>query len=373
MAVEFSHIAHRAHSALTRLRAYRADATDGRGTGRYLSVADVAERTGCDRAVINAWVRTHPELCRKGRLPWYAVPLLHHARNGSPAVQRTVIAVVQHKGGSGKSTLATHLAHAFATRGLRSVVIDADPQASASLLMGCHPDRDVTASDTLCGLIPPDARPLDALLRPVIADVLAVLPANLAVAGVDVALMRYAADRVAYWDLLGDALAASSAWDVVLIDCPPTLSYLTVLGVHAADTLLIPLRPSLPDVASTAQLFQMLDEQLALTSALAIAWGVSHRRRQGFRALNLVWTQTRGSTAESEVARLAERMFDGLFLPISVPYSSAIITAGAHLRTVYDISRRLCDGRSADRAIAAFDAIADHLLKEVLHHDVAPS
>jgi chromosome partitioning protein len=151
------------------------------------------------------------------------------------------IAVSNNKGGSGKTTTTVSLASAFGERGIRVLVIDLDPQGSATEWLGA-----TNASVGLLELARGGARVWDAVATTNATGV-SVLPADPTLATIEDDGTR-----------LGAAVARAFArvpdyWDVVLIDTPPSLGPLTLVPLVASDVVVIPVEAhalALPGVAS---------------------------------------------------------------------------------------------------------------------------
>jgi chromosome partitioning protein len=152
------------------------------------------------------------------------------------------LAVINHKGGAGKTTTAVNVAAALGEVGARVLLIDLDPQGSASRWLGAHDDSrgifDVFVGS--CDLV--------ALARPTAVPRVAIVAAS---------PWLITAERM----LLGDLAAAfiramgrlPSEWDFVLIDCPPSIAFLSVAALSACREVLIPVEThaiALPGVAS---------------------------------------------------------------------------------------------------------------------------
>ncbi|MGD2109995.1 MAG: AAA family ATPase [Phycisphaerae bacterium] len=144
------------------------------------------------------------------------------------------IAVLNQKGGVGKTTTAANLGAALARRGLRVLLIDLDPQAHLSLHFGVEiSDEQPSIYDVLT-----DSTPLDDVLLKVSENV-TMAPADIDLAGAEAELVSVTGREV----LLREALERwNGAYDVLLIDCPPSLGVLTVNALAAAREVLIPLQ-----------------------------------------------------------------------------------------------------------------------------------
>ena len=146
-----------------------------------------------------------------------------------------IIALCNQKGGVGKTTTTINLAAALAEYGRRVLVVDFDPQGAASVGLGINPHE---LDDTVYTLLMDRKAQLADIVRPTSIEGLDVLPANIDLSAAEVQLVG----EVARESVLSRALRPAEAdYDVILVDCQPSLGLLTVNALTAAHGVLIPL------------------------------------------------------------------------------------------------------------------------------------
>jgi chromosome partitioning protein len=185
-------------------------------------------------------IRLDDEHAAEPRLPdgpildRHALPTGEQAR-AAPLELPQVVAIANQKGGVGKTTTAVNLGAALAEAGFRILVVDLDPQGNATTGLGLNP-RDVTASvyDVILSNMP-----LEDCVEPTSLKNLFVAPATIDLAGAEIELV---AQMSREFRLRRAIDAVRDQYDIVLIDCPPSLGLLTVNGLAAADDVIVPIQ-----------------------------------------------------------------------------------------------------------------------------------
>ena len=185
-----------------------------------------------------------------------AMKVLHTAAGQLPRPRRRrIFTVANQKGGVGKTTTAVNLAAAMAVQGLKTLVIDLDPQGNASTALGIADRHSGTPSsyEVLLGEIPVRS----AIRQSPHSPNLFCLPATIDLAGAEIELVS----MVARENRLRNALADLDQmdFDYVFIDCPPSLGLLTLNALVAAPEVLIPIQCEYYALEGVSQLMKNIE------------------------------------------------------------------------------------------------------------------
>jgi chromosome partitioning protein len=172
-------------------------------------------------------------------------------------VSAVVIAVANQKGGVAKTTTTVSLGAALAERGKAVLAVDLDPQASLTFSLGFDPDELApTLHDVIGGRAP--------LVRTILQHAeMDLAPASIELAGSEVALLTRTGRE---YVLRAELDPLRDTYDVVLLDCPPSLGVLTLNGLTAADRVVIPLQCETLSHRGVSQLLETIADVQRLTN-----------------------------------------------------------------------------------------------------------
>jgi chromosome partitioning protein len=295
-------------------------------------------------------------LARRRYLPW---------RRGDEHLQ--IIAVCNFKGGSCKTTTATHLAQHLALRGHRVLAIDLDPQASLSALFGLQPEWDLGPNESLYGAIRYDehVRPLSEVIRRTNFPGLDLVPGAIEVSEFEydtptVLAKSGGKETVTYYSRLETALAGvQNDYDVVIIDCPPMLGYLTLATLCTATSVLITVHPQMLDVMSMCQFLAMMAGTLRTMKNVGADLRYDWMRY-------LITRFEPGDGPQAQMVAFMRSLFGNYVLEHPMLKSVAISDAGITKQTLYEVERRQFIGATYDRAMESLDAVNGEI-EELIH------
>lgn len=276
-----------------------------------------------------------------------------HRRNGESL---QVVSVVNFKGGSGKTTTAAHLAQYLALTGHRVLAIDLDPQASLTSLHGIQPELDKNPSLYEALRYDENRISIKEIIRPTNFPGLDIVPANLELQEYEYETPLAASNKSSpegrmFFTRISSALKeVDNRYDVVVIDCPPQLGYLTLTSLTASTSVLITIHPQMLDVMSMSQFLLMLGGILqsikGAGAAVKLKW---------FRYLVTRYEPT--DVPQQQMVGFLQAMFSRNMLKNQMLKSTAIADAGITKQTVYEIEKSQFTRSTYERALESLNAV----------------
>ena len=273
-------------------------------------------------------------------------------RKGDEKLQ--VVAVVNFKGGSGKTTTAAHLGQHLALTGHRVLVVDLDPQASLSALHGFQPEIDRNPSLYDAMRYDDHRKRIRDVIHSTNFPLLDIVPANLELQEYEYETplaMQTSREGKRFFTRLGEALAdVDDRYDVVIVDCPPQLGYLTLTALTAATSVLITVHPQMLDLMSMSQFLLMLGN---ITKTIKRAG--ADVRMDWLRYLITRFEPT--DIPQVQMLGFMQSMLAEEILKSPMVKSTAVSDAGLTKQTLYEVERANFNRDTYDRAIECMDAV----------------
>ena len=275
-------------------------------------------------AEARSWIRTY----RKDKL--------------KPAgAEAVTIAVSNSNGGVGKPTTAMTLAQGLSLLGHRVLVIDTDPQGSLTTLFGILPDTEVSENDTILPLALGEETSIRYAIRPTYWDGIDLVAAAPCLFGAEFALPARQTQEPGFefWNVLNLGIDdVRNEYDVIVIDSPPSLSYITINAIMASNGLVMPLPPNALDYASASQFWNLFSD---LSNEMLTSRGLDKE----FDFIHVLLSRVDSSETTSDIVRTwIQATYKEKVLPVEIPKTAVTSSASAEFSTVYDIQKY--DGNS---------------------------
>ena len=251
-----------------------------------------------------------------------------------------IIAIANQKGGVGKTTTTINLGAALARLGCKVLIVDLDPQGNASTGLGiATDDREYTTYELLL-----DDVSLSEVIKPTETPDLHIVPATVDLSSADVELVSNEKRSFLLHDALRQFAMDDLGYDYILIDCPPSLNLLTVNGMVAAHSILVPLQSEFFALEGLSQLMLTIREvRQTANSALRIEGVV------------LTMYDIRNNLSQQVEADARENLGELVFRTV-IPRNVRLSEAPSFAKSVLDYD-------PGSKGARAYVALAEELLK----------
>jgi chromosome partitioning protein len=264
----------------------------------------------------------------------YQSPLV----TGSRDADGRVLLVANFKGGSTKTTTSMCLAQGLSLRGRKVLVVDLDPQASLSELCGIYAEKEVDEDSTVLPYIYDQSVEggLSSVIKKTYWDGLDIIPAHPSLFGAEFHLpaMMKVKPTFKFWTILRQGFEPlRSQYDYIILDTAPSLSYLTINALMAADSMVMPLVPESLDFISSVSFWSLFSDIAANFMSMETD------KKYDFISL-LLSKVDYGTTSSAPIVRSwVQRAYGEWLNPVEIPASSVMSNGALALSTVFDISK----------------------------------
>jgi len=276
-----------------------------------------------------------------------------------------VIAVANFKGGVTKTTMSTLLAQGLSLRrGRRVLHVDLDPQGSATTLYGINPHAEVESDQTIMPLIEAFLNggtfDMSGLPQETYWSNLDLIPSSTDLFNAEFMLparvTSEAGSQLRFEQVLADGLAPlKEKYDYIIIDTAPTLSYLTINAIFAADGVIVPVVPDTLAFASMVQFWQLFSD---------LVTGMEERgeeSRKEFDFLDILITRMAQKDAPRVVSEWIREVYGNRVLPVQIPETELARNSNTRFATIYDLTGGDANAETMRRIRVPCDAFVDHV------------
>lgn len=353
-------------------------APDSAKTLRSFSAPEAAELLGVSgqfmRKVHSEGTIPEPEDIRGGRRYytaqeiWDAREILEKSsrKNGRYLPRRSgdeklqIWQLMNFKGGSSKSTTSIHLAHYFALRGYRVLVVDLDPQGSLTSMCGISPEIEFDGLTVYDAIRYDDPVSMADVVVPTYFPGLSIAPSRLMLSEFETESAVHSNPDQPFFTRIRNALSqVENDFDLVLMDSPPQLGFLTIAGMAAASSLIVPLTPSMLDVSSTAQFLELAGAYMGVIEDAGATLQYDHFKF-------LITRDEPTDVPSQQLTSFMRALFQDRVMSATALKSTAISDATMLKQSIYEVVRSEMTRATYDRAKGSMDAVGQEV--EVMIH-----
>lgn len=273
-------------------------------------------------------------------------------------VDPVILAIMNFKGGVWKSTTALLLAQCFALQGYRVLLGDSDSQGTITHGCGWIPDKDIPRDATMLKALIGENNDLSEVIRKTHWDGLDVIPANLSLYNAEFILPALTTDAKSrgeafhFYDMLNPAIKSiKNQYDIVILDCPPSMGMISMNVLYAANALLIPTPPSMYDFSSTNQFFAMMRDTL----------GRFPNKEYDFTKLVITKADKRSIDVVAMIKKI-RTVFGDFVADTELPVNEAVRKSSSDMRTVFEVDNYKGSKETINKIREAIHLLSTELL-----------
>jgi len=248
-----------------------------------------------------------------------------------------ITAITNQKGGVGKTTTSINLGAALALNERRTLLVDLDPQANATSGLGLDKHTEASIYQVILGDLPAAEA-----IQQTDTEGLDMIPSTLDLAGAEIEIARGDDMLIRLREALAPVVE-SGAYDVILLDCPPSLGLLTLNCLSAANSLLVPLQ---------CEYYAL--EGLSVIMDMVIKVQESSNRRLRLDGIVFTMFDTRTNLSKDVVGEVRNHFKDGLYKTM-IPRNVRLSEAPSHGQDIFSYD-------SSSLGAGAYDRLADEYI-----------
>lgn len=279
-----------------------------------------------------------------------------------------IITVANFKGGVTKTTTGMNLAQGLTLRrGRRVLHVDLDPQGSSTVLYGINPNAEIAASETVLPVIERNKQtklPLQANLlyapRKTYWNNLDLIPASSDLFNAEFMLPAQVHQEDAtfkFWEVLREALEPLlEEYDYIVIDTAPTLSYLTINALFAADSMLVPIVPDVLSYSSMVQFWGLFSELVTGMKSFT-----TDGETKSYDSVEVLISRMPNKPGAQLVNDWIRKTYGSYVSPVEIPETELARTASNDFKTIYDMPNYDGSPEAYRRIREPYDKLVDSI------------
>jgi chromosome partitioning protein len=270
------------------------------------------------------------------------------------------ILVFNIKGGSSKTTSAVANAQLFAARGFKVLLVDMDPQASCSELFDIHADLDRIPSlyDVVTDQEEDRISITDAIQATYFPNI-DIVPGSVSLTEFEYETAAAALSGKPFYSKIKDALSiVEDAYDIIIMDSPPHMSFCVIAALYASNSLLIPLSASMLDVASLVKFLQIAEGTMK---------SIEDKGGSHFDFIRILLTRySPNDPAQLQLSSFLRNTLGSAILKTEFLNSTAISDAGNTMNPILEVDPSTFTRKTYDRIMESVQGIALELEEEIM-------